>query len=67
MTDSLVNLFKAIANSPNEETLEQEVIPQIGAYFVAKRCRLFLISQLPPKVSDLGKQALSRKHIVASI
>ncbi len=44
MTDSLVNLFKAIANSPNEQTLEQEVIPQIGAYFVAKRCRLFLIS-----------------------
>ncbi|PSB06824.1 helix-turn-helix transcriptional regulator [Pleurocapsa sp. CCALA 161] len=62
MTDSLVTLFKAIANSPNEQTLEQEVIPQIGAYFSAKRCRLFLINQLPAKISDFGKQALSREH-----
>lgn len=62
MTDSLVNLFKAIANSPNEQTLKQEVIPQIGAYFAAKRCGLFLISQLPPTVSDLGKQAWSWEH-----
>jgi DNA-binding CsgD family transcriptional regulator len=62
MTNSLTTLFKAIANSPNEQTLQQEVIPQIGAYFVAKRCRLFLLNQLPPKLSDLGKQALSWEH-----
>jgi DNA-binding CsgD family transcriptional regulator len=62
MANSLTTLFKAIANSPNEQTLQQEVIPQIGAYFVAKRCRLFLLNQLPPKLSDLGKQALSWEH-----
>jgi DNA-binding CsgD family transcriptional regulator len=62
MTNSLTTLFKAIANSPNEQTLHHRVIPQIGAYFGAKRCRLFLLNQLPPKLSDLGKQALSWEH-----
>jgi DNA-binding CsgD family transcriptional regulator len=59
MTNSLITLFKAIATSPNEQTLKEEVIPEIGAYFTAKRCGLFLLSQLPPQVSELGKRALS--------
>jgi DNA-binding CsgD family transcriptional regulator len=62
MSNSLTTLFKAIATSPNEQTLKEEVIPEIGAYFTAKRCGLFLLNQLPPKVSDLGKRAFSLKH-----
>jgi DNA-binding CsgD family transcriptional regulator len=62
MTNSLTTLFKAIASSPNEQTLKEEVIPEIGTYFAAKRCGLFLLNQLPPQVSNLGKRAFSLKH-----
>ena len=62
MTDSLATLFKAIANSSDEHTLEQEVVSQIGEYFAAKRCRLFLFDRLPRNVSKLFQQALSPEY-----
>ena len=55
MTDSLANIFKAIANTSNEQSLNKEVVPQIGEYFAAKRCRLFIVNRLPRNVSSLFK------------
>ncbi|MEM6611304.1 MAG: LuxR C-terminal-related transcriptional regulator [Cyanobacteria bacterium P01_C01_bin.72] len=62
MTDSLSNLFQAIANSPNEQTLHSQVVPEIGAYFSAKRCRLFILAQLPRQASSLFQKALSPEY-----
>ncbi|MEL7418634.1 MAG: helix-turn-helix transcriptional regulator [Cyanobacteria bacterium J06555_3] len=59
MTDSLTALFQAIAKTPNEQALHERVIPQIGAYFAAKRCRLFIIARLPRPASRLFEKALS--------
>jgi DNA-binding CsgD family transcriptional regulator len=62
MSNSLTTLFKAIANTPNEQTLHHQVIPAIGEYFVAKRCRLFILARLSPKALGLFKPALSPAH-----
>ena len=62
MTDSLKVLFKAIAQTPNEQALHSQVIPQIAAYFAAKRCRLFILANLPRQASRLFGQALSLEH-----
>ena len=59
---SLADIFKAIANSPNERNLHSQVVPEIGTYFAAKRCRLFIVSQLPLKASGLFKKALSPEY-----
>ena len=55
----LIDLFKAIADTANEQTLHSQVIPEIGKYFVAKRCRLFILARLPYKASGLFQKALS--------
>ena len=54
MTNSLANIFEAIVNSSNEQTLHSHVVPEIGQYFAAKRCRLFLLKQLSykPELSE---------------
>ena len=62
MTDSLSNIFKAIAQSPSALEIEREIMPQIGEYFAAKRYRLFFVDRLPTKISGLFKLALSSKH-----
>ena len=59
---SLANIFKAIANSHNEQSLNGEVVPQISKYFAAKRCRLFLLERLPHNASKLFQTALSPEH-----
>lgn len=59
---SLVNLFQAIASTSNEQTLHSQVIPEIGEYFAAKRCRLFILSRLPRKALDLFERALSPEY-----
>ena len=61
-TDSLANIFKAIASATNEQTLHNQVIPEIGIYFAAKRCRLFLAARLPRQASRLFERALSLEH-----
>lgn len=58
----LVNIVKAIANTHNEQTLHSQVVPEIGEYFAAKRCRLFILSQLPRKASGLFQKALSLEY-----
>ena len=62
MTDSLSDIFKAIAQSPSVLKIEREIMPQIGAYFAAKRYRLFFVDRLPTKISGLFKLALSSQH-----
>ncbi|MDJ0568319.1 MAG: LuxR C-terminal-related transcriptional regulator [Pleurocapsa sp. MO_192.B19] len=62
MTNSLPALFQAIAQANCEQDLQQQVIPEIGKYFAAKRYRLFFIDQLPQKMSSLFKRALSLEH-----
>ena len=62
MTYSSANLFQAIANAPDERALRNLVIPKIGEYFAAKRCRLFILARLPHKTSDLFDKALSLEH-----
>lgn len=59
--NSLVDIFKAIANTSNEQTLNKEVVPQISEYFAAKRCRLFLLNRLPHSVSKF-QLALSLEY-----
>ena len=54
--NSIVYLFKAIADSPDEQTLHNEIVPEIGEYFAAKRCRLFILAQLPRQASGLCEQ-----------
>lgn len=60
--NSLINIFKAIANSPDEQNLHSQVVPEIGEYFAAKRCRLFILSQLPRQASGLFQRALSPEY-----
>jgi DNA-binding CsgD family transcriptional regulator len=64
MTDSLKSLFNAIAKIQDELQLQETVIKRIGAYFAAKRYRLFLFSQLPDAAnrSKLFKLAISVEH-----
>ena len=62
MTDSLSNIFKAIAQSQTELEIERQIMPQIGAYFAARRYRLFFVDRLPKKISGLFKLAVSRRH-----
>ena len=63
MTQQLKLLFKAIANSHSELELEQMVTEQIGAYFTAKRQKLFLLDRIAPvvKTSQVFQLALSVK------
>ena len=60
--NSLTDLFEAIANSPDEQNLHSQVIPEIGAYFAAKRYRLFILARLPRQASGLFQRALSPEH-----
>ena len=60
--NSLADIFQAIALAGNEQTLGKEVVPQIGEYFAAKRCKLFLLDRLPPNVPKLFQRALSPEH-----
>ncbi|MEM8720729.1 MAG: helix-turn-helix transcriptional regulator [Cyanobacteria bacterium P01_G01_bin.39] len=62
MSDSLTALFKAIAKTPNEQALHSQIIPQVSAYFAAKRCRLFILARLPRQASRLFEKALSLEH-----
>ncbi|MEL6927036.1 MAG: helix-turn-helix transcriptional regulator [Cyanobacteria bacterium J06600_6] len=62
MNDSLATLFQAIANSPDEQALHSQVVPKIGVYFVAKRCRLFILAQLPRQALNLFEKALSPEY-----
>lgn len=62
MTNSLATIFKAIALTETEREIRQQIMPQIGEYFAAKRCQLFLIDRLPAKVSGLFKLAISPHH-----
>ena len=60
--NSLANIFQAIALAANEQDPSQKVVPQIGEYFAAKRCRLFLLDRFPHNASKLFQKALSPEY-----
>ena len=62
MTNSLATIFEAIALTETEQEIRQQVMPQIGECFAAKRYQLFFIDRLPAKVSGLFKLATSAQH-----
>lgn len=61
----LCDLFAAIAQAPNENTLHQSVTSTLGQYFEANRCKLFFADDfLSPKqkLSAVMKRAISLEH-----
>ena len=59
MTNSLATIFEAIALTETEQEIRQQIMPQIGECFAAKRYQLFLLDRLSAKVSGLFKLAMS--------
>ncbi|BDM78601.1 helix-turn-helix transcriptional regulator [Acaryochloris marina] len=58
-------LFAAIHQAPTEQTLRQQVIPQLGQYFASTRQGLFFFDQLPmlePRLQQVMDRALSLNH-----
>jgi DNA-binding CsgD family transcriptional regulator len=62
--NSLKSIIKAIVKAENQLQLESDVINLIGEYFVAKRYRLFLLSQIPTvaRQSKLFQLAISTEY-----
>lgn len=55
MTSPLKFLFEAIDQAQSEDEMRSQIVPQIGEYFVVKRCSLFFFNQLPDLNRNLQK------------
>ncbi|UBF25637.1 LuxR C-terminal-related transcriptional regulator [Kovacikia minuta CCNUW1] len=65
MTSSLKLLLEAIDRTPDEQDLRSQIVPQIGAYFAAKRGGIFFFDQLflnDPRLQKTLSVALSLEH-----
>lgn len=65
MANSLQSLFQSIAQSRDEQELQQHVSVRVREYFAAQRCSLFFFEQLlsaEKKLSDIAQRALSLDH-----
>ncbi|AFZ11625.1 transcriptional regulator, LuxR family [Crinalium epipsammum PCC 9333] len=55
MTSPLKFLFETIDQAHSEDEMRSQIVPQIGEYFVAKRCAIFFFDQLPNLNKNLQK------------
>ncbi len=65
MTNSLQSLFQAIAQSRDQQELQQHVTLSVREHFAAQRCSLFFFDQLlspEKKLSKIAQRALSLDH-----